>query len=173
MADNVNLPLTGSGGTTATVAAEDISGVHYQRIKLIDAAAGSTAAATLYSSAVDATLSSAGSTRIIGMVEGVPFSSANITRSTLNSSAEGQLFAANPARNYVAITNMATAVTLFVGLSGSSVSTAGANAHFVIPPLTTYTLGGQLGNLPRYTGPIRCRLNSTTIAGPVIGVEFA
>jgi hypothetical protein len=123
--------------------------------------------------AVEANLTSEGGTKVIGIVQGVPFTSGAITRSTLNSSAEGQLFAANANRDYVMITNMATAVTLFVGLSTSAVSTLGANAHFVIPPLQTYTLGGQLGNGPRYLGPIRCRINSTTIAGPVIGVEFS
>jgi hypothetical protein len=172
MADNINLPLTGSGATTATAATEDIGGVHYQRIKLINAAAGSTAAATLYSTTVDANLTSAGSTKVIGIVQGTPFSSDNITRSTLNSSAEGQLFAANVSRDYVMITNMSTAVNLFVGLTTAAVSTLGVNAHFVIPPAQTFTLGGQLGNGPKYTGPIRCRINSTTLTGPVIGVEF-
>lgn len=131
----------------------------------------STGSAGAGSTTVD--LGSGGSTKMIGIVTGTPFSSGSLTRSTLNSSAEGQLFAANAARDYVMITNMATAVTLFVGLTTGAVSTAGANAHFVIPPLQTYTLGGQLGNGPKYTGPIRCRINSTTIAGPVIGVEFS
>lgn len=173
MADHVNLPLTGSGDSTATVAAEDIGGVHYQFVKIISAADGSTAAATLASTTVDANLTSAGSTKVIGLVEGQPFSSGAITRTTLNSSAEGQIFAANANRKYVTITNMATAVSLLVGMTTAAVSTAGANAHFIVPPLTSYTLGGQLGNLPNYTGPLRGRINSTTIAGPVIGVEFA
>ena len=172
MADHVNLPLTGSGDSTATVATEDIGGVHYQFVKLISAADGSTAAATLYSSGVDANLTSAGSTKLIGLVEGVPYSSGAIARTTLNSSAEGQLIAANASRKAAAITNMATGVTLFVGLSTAAVTTAGANAHLIVAPLATFTFGGQVGQLPNYTGPIRARINSTTVAGPVVGVEF-
>lgn len=34
MADNVTLPLTGSGDATAPVATDDVGGVHYQRVKL-------------------------------------------------------------------------------------------------------------------------------------------
>jgi len=124
------------------------------------------------STTVDANLTSEGSTKVIGIVQGTPFSSANIVRATANSSAEAQLFAANAARDYVMITNMSTAVNLFVGLTTQAVSTLGANAHFVIPPAQTFTLGGQLGNGPKYTGPVRVRLNSTTLVGPVIGVEF-
>jgi len=201
MADNVGLPLTGSGDTTATVATDEIGGAHYQRIKLFSGIADSTVGSAIVtthpttsdpglvtrnipstsipqlvsgggSTTVDANLTSEGSTKVIGIVQGTPFSSANITRSTLNSSAEGQLFAANASRDYVMITNMSTAVNLFVGLTTGAVSTLGANAHFVIPPAQTFTLGGQLGNGPKYTGPIRCRLNSTTLVGPVIGVEF-
>ncbi len=34
MADNVTVPLTGSGDTTAAVATDDVGGVHYQKIKI-------------------------------------------------------------------------------------------------------------------------------------------
>lgn len=118
-------------------------------------------------------LGSGGATRSIGIVQGTPFTSDSITRATANSSAEAQLFAANANRDYVMITNMSTAVNLFVGLTSAAVTTLGANAHFVIPPAQTFTLGGQLGNGPKYLGPIRVRLNSTTLVGPVIGVEFS
>ena len=124
------------------------------------------------STVVDANLSSGGSTKIIGMTDGEPFSSGAITRATANSSAEAQIFAANANRKYATITNLATAASLLVGMSTGAVSTAGANAHFIIPALQTYTIGGQLGNIPRYTGPLRVRVNSTSVAGPVVGVEY-
>ena len=124
------------------------------------------------STLVNANLSSAGSTKIIGITDGQAFSSDSITRTTVNSSAEAQLFAANANRKYATITNLATAASLLVGMSTGAVSTAGANAHFIIPALNTYTIGGQLGNIPRYTGPLRVRVNSTSIAGPVVGVEY-
>lgn len=131
-----------------------------------------TGAAGAGSTTVDANLTSAGSTKMIGLVRGEPFSSGQITRSTLNSSAEGQIFAANANRKYATITNCATAVTLYVGLSTEAVTTLGANAHFILGALQTFTLGGPVGNMPNYTGPIRGRINSTTVVGPVIGVEF-
>lgn len=40
MADNPTLPLTGSGDATAVVATDDIAGIHYQRVKLIQGADG-------------------------------------------------------------------------------------------------------------------------------------
>lgn len=131
-----------------------------------------TAAAAGGSTTVDSNNTSAGSTRVIGLTDGIPFSSGSITRSTLNSSAEGQIFAANASRKYAAITNLATAVTLYIGLSTAAVTTLGANAHILVAPLATFTMGGLVGDMPNYTGPIRGRINSTTVVGPVIGVEF-
>lgn len=42
MADNVTLPLTGSGDATATAATDDVGGVHYPYAKIVGAALGST-----------------------------------------------------------------------------------------------------------------------------------
>jgi hypothetical protein len=42
MADNVQLPATGTGTADPTVATDDISGVHYQKVKLFDGTADST-----------------------------------------------------------------------------------------------------------------------------------
>lgn len=42
MSDTVNLPLTGSGDSTVVVATDDVSGVHYQKVKLVDGTADST-----------------------------------------------------------------------------------------------------------------------------------
>ena len=42
MANNPTLPLTGTGDATAKVAAEDVSGVYYQYLKLTDGSSGST-----------------------------------------------------------------------------------------------------------------------------------
>ena len=42
----VDLPLTGSGGTTATVATELLSTQHYQLVKLVNGVAGSSVAGT-------------------------------------------------------------------------------------------------------------------------------
>lgn len=42
MADNVTIPATGSGTATPNIATEDIAGIHYQRVKLIDGTGAST-----------------------------------------------------------------------------------------------------------------------------------
>ena len=47
MADNVTLPLKGQGDVTARTATEDITGTHFQKVKLIDGTAGSTTALPL------------------------------------------------------------------------------------------------------------------------------
>ena len=43
MADGVTIPATGSGTATPVVATDDVSSVHYQRVKLTDGTADSTA----------------------------------------------------------------------------------------------------------------------------------
>lgn len=43
MADNVTIPATGTGTATPVVATDDVSGVHYQYVKLADGAADSSA----------------------------------------------------------------------------------------------------------------------------------
>jgi hypothetical protein len=171
MADHVNLPLTGSGDSTATVAAEDIGGVHYQFFKQISAADGSTAAATLVSTTVDSNLTSAGSTKLIGLVDGIAFSSGNAIRTTVNSSVDVAFLAANAARRAVVITNGSTGTALLVSFTTAAVSSAAAYT-FQIPALGYATIGGQLGNVPLYTGPIRGKMNSTLVAGPVYVTEF-
>lgn len=42
MANNVTLPATGSGSATPVVATEDIAGVQFQAVKLVDGTVGST-----------------------------------------------------------------------------------------------------------------------------------
>lgn len=43
MADTITIPATGSGTAAPVVATDDVSGVHYQRVKLVDGTADSTA----------------------------------------------------------------------------------------------------------------------------------
>jgi hypothetical protein len=44
LADNVTIPATGAGTATPVVATDDVVGVHYQRVKLVDGTLDSTAA---------------------------------------------------------------------------------------------------------------------------------
>lgn len=178
MADNVTLPLTGTGDSTAAVAAEDIGGVHYQRVKIISASAGATAAAVLTSTSVDIantpTVSQgAGSSSVEPWyVDGLGFSSAQTSATTLATSAEQQLLAANANRRAAVIANLSTAAELLIGFTTSVVSTALANCHYRIPAAGKLAIGGQLGDIPLYLGPIRGRLNSTTLAGIAAITQF-
>lgn len=118
-------------------------------------------------------LTSEGSTRLAGLTDGIPFSSAGTARTTANSSADVSLLAANANRRGAIIQNLATGAELWLGLSTGAVSTALANVQIKIPANGYVTFGGQLGNFPNYTGPIRGRVGSTTIAGPVAITEFS
>lgn len=119
------------------------------------------------STAVD--LASGGSTKIIGLVDGIPMTAARTSR---NSSAEGILLDANAARRAAMIQNLATAVELLVSLSTAAPSSAGANVNFKVPANGFVVIGGQLGNIPLYTGQIRGKMNSTAIVGLVQVTEF-
>jgi hypothetical protein len=179
MADNVGLPLTGSGDSTASVAAEDIGGVHYQRVKIINAGAGSTAAASLTSTSVDVAntptvLPGSGSSSVAPWsVDGLRFSSGQTSATTLATSAERELLAANANRRGAVIVNLSTAVNLLIGLTTNTVSTARANCHYIIPANSKLTIGGQLGDIPLYLGPVRGRLDSTTLAGVAATIQFS
>lgn len=105
-------------------------------------------------------------------VDGLAFSSAQTSASTVATSAEGALLAANASRRGAVITNLSTAVELLIGFTTATVSTARANCHYIIPANGKITIGGQLGDVPLYTGPIRGRLNSTTLAGVAGIIQF-
>lgn len=199
MADNVNLPLTGAGGTTATVASEDIGGVQYQRVKLMAGAVGSTVAG---SSAVIGTvnvssgviLAAGSSANVIGQVaistanqislglgssatynfvQSIPFSSGNVARSSISTTVDTQLIAANANRKALVIANRSTAQTVGCGFSTAVLTTAGANVDFYIGPSSFVSFGLQ-GGMPLYLGPLRgINLTSTTVAGSVGVTEFS
>ena len=187
----VGLPLTGSGETTATVATELISTQHYQYFKLISGVAASTQHAsvlattpgsgdgglvtrpigsTAFNQAVvgSVSITSEGSTRVIGLVDGIPMTP---TLSTANTSVDASLLASNAARRSAMIQNGATAVALLVRLSTAAVS-SGSPYNFQVPANGFVVIGGQLGNIPLYTGAIRGKLNSTSVAGPCFITEF-
>lgn len=44
MADNVTLPVTGTGTATPVIATDEVASVHYQEVKLVDATKGTTTA---------------------------------------------------------------------------------------------------------------------------------
>ena len=131
----------------------------------------STAGGGAGSTSVDASLTSAGSTKLVGLVDGVSFSSAGAAFTTVNSSVDAALLAADATRRGCIIQNASTGTALLVRLSTQAVSSASAY-QFQVPANGFVAMGGQVGNLPNFTGPMRCKMNSTAVAGPVHVTAF-
>ncbi len=99
MADNVSLPLTGAGGTTATVATDEVSSAHYQYVK---PAFGADGTATPVSSAnplpvtgypvISATANNVGSVVSVGVGASVEVLAANSARRCLTIIPEGDVY---------------------------------------------------------------------------------
>lgn len=215
----VNLPLTGSGGTTASVATEQIGGAEYQYMKIVDGQTGSTQPAAVEAttpSSADAglvvrpigstsfpqavvhgtggttvntigsvALLAGSSANMIGQValqqgttgnyqimQSIAFSSGNVARSSVSTTVDTQLIAANANRKALVIANRSTAQTVGVGFSTAILTTALANVDIYIAPSSFISFGLQ-GGLPLYNGPLRgINLTSTTVAGSVGITEF-
>jgi len=214
----VNLPLTGSGGTTATVATDSAGSAEYQFMKLVDGAAASTQVASVQATTPTSALGGlvtrpigstaytqaavliAGSTantvgsvalvagtsaNVIGSVglnlgttlnyqfmQSIPFSSGNIARSSVSTTIDIQIIAANASRKALIIANRSTAQTVGIGFSTAVLTTALANVDFFIGP-SSYVSFGLQGGLPLALGPLRgINLTSTTVAGSVALTEF-
>jgi hypothetical protein len=123
------------------------------------------------STTVDANLTSAGSTKLIGLVEGIPFSSDQAAFTTLNTSVDVSMLAANANRKGCIIQNASTGTALLVRLSTAAVSSASAY-QFQVAANAFAVMGSQVGNIQNFTGPMRCKMNSTLVAGPVFITEF-
>jgi len=242
----VNLPLTGAGGTTASVATEQIGGAEYQYMKLVDGQSASTlmaaveattpssadgglvvrpigstafsqaavlvagssanmigsmalAAGTTNNTIGSAALvagSSANTIGSVGLISGssanilgqaaliagtsanfqymqsIPFSSGNVARSSVSTTVDIQIIAANANRKALVIANRSTAQTVGIGYSTAILTTALANVDLFLAPSSVLSFGLQ-GGLPLYLGPMRgINLTSTTVAGSVATIEF-
>ena len=209
---SVNIPLTGSGGTTATVAADAVGGEQYQYVKVANGVAGSTvmqsvlattpAAAdpgavvrpigsTAYSQAAvlvagssgsmvgavalssnNAVYLGLGSSATYNFMQSIPFSSGNVSRSSISTTVDVQLIAANASRKALVIANRSTAQTVGIGFSTAVLTTALANVDVFLAPSAALSFG-LYGGLPLYLGPLRgLNLTSTTVAGSVGVTEF-
>jgi len=115
MADNKQLPPTGTGTADIVVATDEIAGVDYQRIK-VDWGANGTA------TDVDATAAAALPTREIGVGAGAS-AQTTITNSSAN------VIAARAGRRAVLILNLQT-VAVYLDASGGTAATT----HFRLDP---------------------------------------
>lgn len=105
-------------------------------------------------------------------VQSIPFSSGNVARSSVSSTVDTQLVAANANRKALIIANRSTAQTVGIGFSTAAVTTALANVDMFLAPSAALSFGLQ-GGLPLYLGPLRgINLTSTAVGGSVGVTEF-
>lgn len=113
-----------------------------------------------------------GTSATYNFMQSIPFSSGNIFRTSIATSVDIQLIAANANRKSLIISNRSTSQTVGCGFSTAAVTTALANVDFFIGP-SSYISFGLHGGLPLCLGPMRgINLTSTTVAGSVGIVEF-
>lgn len=118
-------------------------------------------------------IQSSGSSANYWFMQGIPYSSANIARTTINTSADASVIAANANRKALSIANLSSAQIVGLGLSTAAVSTARANVSILLQPNSQLTFGLG-GDYPLFTGPIRgVNLSSTAVAGGVCALEFS
>lgn len=168
---SVNLPLTGSGQTTATVATEQNSGAEYQYVKLVSGVAGSTVSGS--TATIVGTVSLAlGTSATYQFEQSIPFSSGNVSRSTIATSVDAAIIAANANRKALVIANGSTAQMVGIGLTTAAVTTARANINMYLQANSQIRFG-LIGDFPLYLGPVRgINLTSTAVTGFVIVTEF-
>lgn len=114
----------------------------------------------------------AGSSANFWYTQPLAFSSANAARTTVNTSADIAVIAANAARKALVIANLSTAQIVGLGMSTGAVTTGLTNVNLFLPPNSQLTFGYS-GGLPLFTGPFRgINISSTAIAGGVAVIEF-
>ena len=115
---------------------------------------------------------SAGSTANAWNVQAQRFSSAAVSRTTVNTSQDASLIGANANRKALIIASLSTAQTCAIGLTTAAMTTALANVTMYMPA-NTQLIFGLPGTLPLYQGPIRgVNITSTAVAGGVSVTEF-
>lgn len=106
------------------------------------------------------------------IVNSRPFSSGNAARTTVNSSVDVSVIAANANRKALIIASLSTAQVVSIGLTTATMTTALANASLYLQPMTQVSFGIQ-GGLPLYQGPIRAiNISSTAVGGGLAVTEF-
>jgi len=105
-------------------------------------------------------------------VNGLEFTSANIARTSVATSVNAAVIAANANRKGMIIANGSTAQMVGLGLSTNALTTARANVNIYLQANSQLRFG-LMGDLPCWCGPIRgINLTSTAVTGGVIVTEF-
>lgn len=114
-----------------------------------------------------------GSSNNFWTFDGFAFTSGLTSRTSVSSTVDTQLVAANANRKAMVIANLSTSQTVGIGLTTNAVTTGLANVSVYLPPATQISFGGYGGNFPGYTGPVRgINLTSTTVGGGVAVTQF-
>lgn len=155
-------------GSTANVIGTIIAGTAGSTINTVGSVAllgGSTA------NVLGQAVQGPGSTANFWFMQSIPFSSGNLARTTVNTSVDVSIIAANASRKALIIAAGSTAQIVALGLSTGAVTTGLGNANVYVPAGGFLSFG--LGGLPLFTGPIRgINISSTTVAGGVNVSEF-
>jgi len=113
-----------------------------------------------------------GSSANAWFTQGWGFSSGSVARTTVNTSVDAAVIAANAARKALVIGSLSTAQICAIGLTTATVTTALANVHLYLQPNQQLVFGFP-GTLPLYLGPIRgINISSTAVGGGVAVLEF-
>lgn len=103
--------------------------------------------------------------------QSIPFSSGNLARSTVNTSVDISVLAANANRKALVIANLSTVQIVGLGLSTGAVTTGLTNINLFLSPNSQLAFGCD--QLPLFTGPVRgINISSTAVAGGVGVMEF-
>lgn len=133
---------------------------------------GSVALVTGTTNTMGAMAQGAGSSANFWTADSFAFTSGQTSRSSVSTTVDIQIVAANANRKALVISNRSTVQTVGVGFSTAVVTTALANVDVFIGPSAHISFGFQ-GTLPNYLGPLRgINLTSTAVAGSVGVVQF-
>lgn len=174
---NISTAVTVTNPTTAVTVSSGVvlgAGSTANSLGSVALLAGSTGntvgavAVTNPTTAVD--LSSNGSTRFVGINNYESFTVCS--RTSVASSADVSLFAANTAHRSRIVQNQSTGFELLLNLS-TNVVTSGSSGSDIRIPINGYVVfGGQTGNFPLYVGAMRCKLASTTVNAVAVGLAL-
>lgn len=104
-------------------------------------------------------------------MQSIPFSSGNAARTTVATSVDVSLIAANANRKALVIASLSTVQVVNIGGSTAAVTTGLANASYFLQPMQQLTFG--MGQLPLFLGPFRgINISSTAVGGGVAITEY-
>ena len=113
-----------------------------------------------------------GSSANFWFVQSIAFSSGGTARTSVSTTVDIQIIAANASRKALVVSNRSTVQTVGLGYSTAVLTTALANVDLFLPVSGQLSFG-LAGGLPLFTGPMRgINLSSTTVAGSVSVIEF-